>query len=68
MFITLLIPGPRNRKGNLEIYLQPLIEELCHLWNEGLITYDVSMKQNFLMKVALVWTVTSAPTGCSPVG
>jgi len=26
MFINLLIPGPRNPKGNLDIYMQPLIE------------------------------------------
>jgi len=31
------------------------------LWNEGLMTYDVSMRQNFLMKVALLWTVSDFP-------
>ena len=28
MFISLLIPGPRNPKGYLDIYMQPLIKEL----------------------------------------
>ena len=37
-FIALLIPGPKNSKGNLDIYMQPLIEELVQLWNEGLVT------------------------------
>jgi len=61
MFITLLIPGPKNPKGNLDIYMQPLIEELLQLWNEGIPTYDVSLRQNFIMKVAILWTVSDFP-------
>jgi len=44
MFIALLIPGPKNPKENLDIYMQPLIEELVQLWNEGILTYDVSLR------------------------
>jgi len=28
MFISLLIPSPKNPKDNLDMYMQPLIEEL----------------------------------------
>ncbi|XP_056691843.1 uncharacterized protein [Spinacia oleracea] len=28
MFLSLLVPGPKNPKGNLDVYMQPLIEEL----------------------------------------
>jgi len=41
MFISLLIPGPRNSKGNFDIYMQPSIKELLQLWEEGILTYDV---------------------------
>ena len=41
MFISLLIPGPKNPKGNLDIYMQPLIDELIQLWNECTMTYDI---------------------------
>jgi len=61
MFIALLIPGPKNPKGNLDIYMQPLIEELVQLWNEGMPTYDVFLRQNFLMKVAILWIVSDCP-------
>jgi len=57
-FIALLIPGPKNPKGNLDIYMQPLIKELVQLWNEGLVTYYVLLRQNFLIKVVLLWTVS----------
>ena len=60
-FIALLIPGLKNPKGNLYIYMQPLIGELVQLWNEGLVTYDVSLRQNFAMKVVLLWTVSYVP-------
>jgi len=56
IFIALLIPGPKNPKENLDIYMQPLIEELVQLFNEGILTYDVFLMQNFLMKVAILWS------------
>ena len=61
MFITLLIPDPKNPKGNLDIYMQPLIEKLLQLWNEGIPTYDVSLRQNFIMKVVILWTMSDFP-------
>ena len=42
MFLSLLIPGPRNPKGNLDIYMQPLIEELINLWQVGIMTFDIA--------------------------
>jgi len=51
----------RIRKA-IWIYMQPLIEELVQLWNDGIMTYDVSLRQNFSMKVVLLWTVSDFPT------
>ncbi|XP_057779781.1 uncharacterized protein LOC130998378 [Salvia miltiorrhiza] len=61
MFLTVLVPGPRNPKEKLDVFLQPLISELIQLWNVGAPTYDVSMKQNFQMRAALLWTVSDFP-------
>jgi len=60
MFLTLIIPGPHNPKGKIDVYLQPLIDELKQLWN-GVLTYDSLRKQNFMMKVALMWTINDFP-------
>ncbi|RDX86736.1 hypothetical protein CR513_31897, partial [Mucuna pruriens] len=49
--------GPSNPKHKIDVYLQPLIDELCTLWNDGILTYDVLLRQNFMMKAALMWTV-----------
>ncbi|XP_027351246.1 uncharacterized protein LOC113862354 [Abrus precatorius] len=54
MFLTILIPGPTNPKSKIDVYMQPLIEELTSLWNNGILTYDISLRQNFNMKAALM--------------
>jgi len=56
MFLTLIISGPHSPKGKIDVYLQSLIDELKQLWN-GVLTYDISRKQNFMMKAALMWTI-----------
>jgi hypothetical protein len=35
------IPGPSNPKAKINVYLQPLIDELKLLWSEGVLTYDI---------------------------
>ncbi|KAG8375382.1 hypothetical protein BUALT_Bualt10G0094200 [Buddleja alternifolia] len=61
MFLTLLVPGPRSPGKSLDVYLQPLIDELETLWNDGVETYDVFKKQNFQMRAALMWTISDFP-------
>ena len=61
MFISLIIPGPKSPQRNIDIFLQPLIEELKMLWNAGVPTYDVSRGDTFIMKAMLLWTVSDFP-------
>jgi hypothetical protein len=42
--LSLVIPGPKSPGMDIDVYLQPLIEELQELWNVGVCTYDVSKK------------------------
>ncbi|XP_060186702.1 uncharacterized protein LOC132616120 [Lycium barbarum] len=60
LFLTCIVPGPRNPKSLIDVYLQPLIHELQALWHEGVLTYDISTKQNFNMRAALMWTINDA--------
>ncbi|XP_020249217.1 uncharacterized protein LOC109826604 [Asparagus officinalis] len=59
--LSLLIFGPQSPSNNIDIYLQPLIDELKELWEVGLLTYDASIKQSFKLRVALLWTVSDFP-------
>ena len=40
--MSLLIPSPMNPENDIDVYLQPLIEELKELWEKGIVTYDAS--------------------------
>ncbi|XP_027187904.2 uncharacterized protein [Cicer arietinum] len=61
MFLSLIIPGPHSPKGKIDVYLQPLIDELQQLWNDGVVTYDASKRQNFQLRAALMWTINDFP-------
>jgi hypothetical protein len=48
-----LIPGylrPKSPRMDIDVYLQPLIEELQELWNVGVRTFDVSRRKHFMMQ------------------
>ncbi|XP_004499398.1 uncharacterized protein [Cicer arietinum] len=61
LFLTCLKPGPSNSKKNIDVYLQPLIDDLQRLWSNEILTYDISTKQNFIMKACLMWTINDFP-------
>ncbi|KAL9676868.1 hypothetical protein QQ045_005089 [Rhodiola kirilowii] len=45
----------------LDIYQRPLIDDLVHLWNDGVDTYDANRKQSFTLRATLMWTVSDFP-------
>jgi len=59
--MSLLIPGPQAPGNDIDVYLQPLIEELKELWVSGVNTYDASRKETFSMRCALLWTINDFP-------
>jgi len=61
MFLTRLIPGPCNPTKIIDVYLQPLIDDVNQLWNEGVMTYDISTRENFAMRACLMWKINDFP-------
>ncbi|KAL9342279.1 hypothetical protein Peur_065604 [Populus x canadensis] len=61
MFLSMVIPGPSSPGRNIDVCLRPLIDELTQLWSSGALTYDISMKQNFVMRAAMMWTINDFP-------
>ncbi|KAL0457796.1 UNVERIFIED_CONTAM: hypothetical protein Slati_0406800 [Sesamum latifolium] len=57
----MVIPGPSNPKRLIDVYLEPLIEELLQLWHVGVRTYDRATDYEFIMQAALMWTVNELP-------
>ena len=46
IMLTLLIPGPKQPDNDIDIYLQPLIDDLEELW-KGMSCYDIVSKMTF---------------------
>jgi len=61
MFLSMVILGPSSPGRNIDVCLRPLIDELTQLWSSGAFSYDISRKQNFVMKTALMWTINDFP-------
>ncbi|KAL5578957.1 hypothetical protein UlMin_011399 [Ulmus minor] len=71
--LTLLIPGPRQPGNDIDVYLEPLVEDLKKLWNKGVFAYDAYEKRSFNLKAMLLWTINDFPAygnlaGCTTKG
>ena len=53
--LSLLIPSPNALGNDIDVYLQPLIDELKELWDNGVETYDASKKHNFFLCMQLYY-------------
>ncbi|KAM1747674.1 hypothetical protein TB1_008112 [Malus domestica] len=55
-------PFGKTSPGNaIDVFLQPLIDDLRHLWMTGLRTYDSHCQETFTMRAALLWTINEFP-------
>jgi hypothetical protein len=61
MFLTMMIPRPKNPGKKLDVFLRPLIDELKNFWSVGVETYDAYRKENFQLRAALMWTISDFP-------
>ena len=59
--LLLLILIPTSPGNDIDVYLQPLVEELKKLWDVGVQIFDVSSKKSFQMHAALLWTINDFP-------
>ncbi|XP_074573987.1 uncharacterized protein LOC141830448 [Curcuma longa] len=61
LMLTLLIPGPKQPGNDIDVYLEPLVEELKELWDIGVEAYDALSKSMFNLKAILMWTINDFP-------
>lgn len=45
--MPLLIPGPEQPANDIDVYLEPLLDELKDVWIDGLNTYGASQNGTF---------------------
>ncbi|CAM8940430.1 unnamed protein product [Rhodiola kirilowii] len=59
--LTLLISVPKSPRKCLNVFIRPLIDELKMLWDTGVVTYDRYDGSSFLMKAAVMSTISDFP-------
>ncbi|CAM8951129.1 unnamed protein product [Rhodiola kirilowii] len=59
--LCMLISGPKSPGKCLNVFMRPLIDELKMLWEEGVHTYDRTDGSSFIMKAAIMWTISDFP-------
>ncbi|XP_062099684.1 uncharacterized protein LOC133805518 [Humulus lupulus] len=55
--LTLLISGPKQPRNDIDVYLAPLIDGLSTLWYECVDAYNAYRKEEFKLRVVLLWTI-----------
>ncbi|XP_062100451.1 uncharacterized protein LOC133806357 [Humulus lupulus] len=61
LMMALLILRRRAPGKDIDVYLQPLIDELKELWENGVRTFDIIDKEYFTMCAAILWTIHDFP-------
>ncbi|KAM6567351.1 hypothetical protein CsatA_026479 [Cannabis sativa] len=59
--LSLMISGPQQPGHNIDVYLEPLIDDLIELYENGVQVYDGFKKEFFNLKAVLLWTVSDFP-------
>ncbi|XP_074377706.1 uncharacterized protein LOC141719227 [Apium graveolens] len=60
--LSILIPGPHKPGNDIDVYLEPLIDDSKKLWVEGEPNvYDAYSKSYFTLKAVLMWTINDFP-------
>jgi hypothetical protein len=59
--MSMLILGPKSPGNSIDVYLQPLIDELKDLWVNGVATWDAKEKKIFTLRAILLRTINDFP-------
>ncbi|XP_074323112.1 uncharacterized protein LOC141660050 [Apium graveolens] len=61
IMLTLLIPSPKEAGNNIDVYLQPLIEDLKLSWDQGEKMYDAYSQIYFNFRAMIFCTISDFP-------
>ena len=61
VMMPLLIPGPRQPGNDIDVYLQPLMDDLVTLWKDGVEVWDASKQEYFVLRALLLITINDYP-------
>ncbi|XP_071726556.1 uncharacterized protein [Rutidosis leptorrhynchoides] len=61
IMMSLLIQGPKQPRNDIDVYLQPLVDEMMELWSTSIHVYDAYKKEYFQLRAMLFCTINDFP-------
>ena len=61
LLLTIIIFGPRQPDNDIDVFLEPLMDDMKILWEEGFKMMDASLKKEFTLKAIIFVTITDYP-------
>jgi hypothetical protein len=59
--LSFLIPGKDAPGSDMNLYCEPLVNDLLDMFENGVRTYDASRGEYFQLRAAILWTITDFP-------
>jgi hypothetical protein len=66
--LTTLISGPKQADKDIDVSLEPLMEDMQKLWEYGVTMWDEYNKQHFYLKAIIFYTIKDNSTCLSLTG
>lgn len=61
LFLTVLVSGPQQPGFDMDVFLEPVMEEFEKLWRTGELMYDAFKKETFTLRAIIFVTINDHP-------
>ena len=61
LLLTILISGPKQLGIDIDVFLEPLMQEIERPWRHGELMYDAFRKEDFICRVIIFVTINDYP-------
>ena len=61
LFLTVLVSGPQQPGFDMDVFLEPVMEEFEKLWRTGELMYDAFQKETFTLRAIIFVTINDHP-------
>jgi hypothetical protein len=68
LLLTTLISGPKQAGTDIDVFLEPLMEDMQKLWEHGVNVWDEYKKEHFNLKAIILCTINDNPTHLALIG
>src|SRR5438128_11723841 len=68
LMLLILIQGPKPPGNDIDVFLEPLLEDMEKLWNDGELVWDEFKQEYFTLRAMIFVAITDYPGGFSLSG